>query len=130
MGDKRFQALGSRTRRKVGLLGATGVVGQRFVQLLQQHPWFQLHVVAASSRSASKLYEDAVNWRLDSPMPSSARKMRVVGLDSKLLKECDIVFSALDAGPASEVELVRRTGVCICFSSLSGFCAVGHQCIL
>ena len=55
----------------VGILGATGVVGQRFVQLLANHPWFSLTTLTASDRSAGKTYGSVVNWRLDSPYPST-----------------------------------------------------------
>jgi aspartate-semialdehyde dehydrogenase len=92
--DKKFRA---------GVLGATGMVGQRFVQLLADHPWFELAEVAASERSSGKKYADAVRWHLDSPIPQAARNLVVKDLDPSL--DCDFVFSALDssvAGPAEE----------------------------
>src|SRR5271165_1876774 len=88
---------------KAGVLGATGLVGQRLVNLLANHPWFELTEVAASERSATKRYADAVRWHLDSPIPERARDLIVKPLDPKL--DCDFVFSALDssvAGPAEE----------------------------
>ena len=62
---------------KVGILGATGMVGQRFVTLLENHPWFELVAVAASPRSAGKTYEEAVGgrWKMKTPMPEAAKKL-------------------------------------------------------
>lgn len=88
---------------KAGVLGATGVVGQRLVQMLGDHPWFELAEVAASERSSGKTYAEAVGWHLDAPIPDSARNLVVKGLDPSL--SCDFVLSALDssvAGPAEE----------------------------
>ena len=88
---------------RAGVLGATGVVGQRLVQLLGDHPFFELTEVAASERSSSKTYAEAVRWHLDSPIPEAGRKLVVKGLELDL--DCDFVFSALDssvAGPAEE----------------------------
>jgi aspartate-semialdehyde dehydrogenase len=88
---------------RAGVLGATGVVGQRLVQLLGDHPWFQLTEVAASERSSGKTYAEAVRWHLDAPIPEAARNLVVKGLELDL--NCDFVFSALDssvAGPAEE----------------------------
>ena len=72
---------------KVGIVGATGMVGQRFVTLLENHPWFKLTVLAASGRSAGKSYEDAVGsrWAMATPMPESVKKMTV--LDSSKVEE-------------------------------------------
>lgn len=88
---------------KAGVLGATGVVGQRLVHMLAHHPWFDLTEVAASERSSGKTYADAVRWHLDAPLPASARDLVVKGLETSL--DCDFVLSALDssvAGPAEE----------------------------
>lgn len=88
---------------RAGVLGATGIVGQRLVQLLAEHPWFELAEVAASERSSGKKYSEAANWRLDEPIPLAAANLVVKGLDPTL--DCDFVFSALDssvAGPAEE----------------------------
>ena len=59
---------------RVGILGGTGMVGQRFISLLENHPWFEVHVIAASPRSAGKTYEEAVGdrWKIDTPMPEAA----------------------------------------------------------
>jgi len=88
---------------RAGVLGATGMVGQRLVHLLADHPWFELTEVAASERSSGKTYAEAVRWHLESPVPPTAVELVVKGLDPSL--ECDFVFSALDssvAGPAEE----------------------------
>jgi aspartate-semialdehyde dehydrogenase len=92
--DKKFRA---------GVLGATGMVGQRFVHMLANHPWFELTDLAASERSSGKRYGDVVKWHLDSPIPEAARNLVVKDLAPNL--DCDFVFSALDssvAGPAEE----------------------------
>jgi aspartate-semialdehyde dehydrogenase len=84
------------------VLGATGSVGQKFIELLSNHPWFEIKEVAASDRSAGKKYRDAVNWFLASPIPDAVADLEVQncvpGLDSRL------VFSGLDASIAGEVE--------------------------
>jgi aspartate-semialdehyde dehydrogenase len=88
---------------RAGVLGATGLVGQRLVKLLADHPWFELTEVAASERSSGKSYAEAVRWHLDAPIPDAARDLVVKGVDLSLV--CDFVFSALDssvAGPAEE----------------------------
>ena len=87
----------------VGVLGATGMVGQHFVKFLEGHPWFDLTWVGASDRSAGKLYKDATSWRLDGAMPASVAELTVdeckPGKNSPLL-----VFSATDASVATEIE--------------------------
>jgi len=88
---------------RAGVLGATGMVGQRLVYLLANHPWFELTEVAASERSSGKTYAEAVHWHLETPVPAAASDLVVKGLDPSL--DCDFVFSALDssvAGPAEE----------------------------
>jgi aspartate-semialdehyde dehydrogenase len=89
-------------RLRAGVLGATGAVGQRFVQLLAGHPWFDLVALAASERSAGKAYAEAVPWRLDVPLPPAARDLPVQPARPGL--ECDLVFSALDAAVAGPIE--------------------------
>lgn len=88
----------------VGVLGATGMVGQRFIQLLAEHPLFNLTTLTASQRSAGKTYDDAATWYLDSMIPESVRNIRVVETDPKAVKDVDIVFSALPANIAAKVE--------------------------
>jgi aspartate-semialdehyde dehydrogenase len=87
---------------RAGVLGATGIVGQRLVKLLAGHPWFELTEVAASERSSGKSYAEAVRWHLDAPIPAAARDLVVKGLDPSL--DCDFVFSALDSSVAGEAE--------------------------
>ncbi|MCQ2977050.1 MAG: aspartate-semialdehyde dehydrogenase [archaeon] len=90
---------------KVGVLGATGMVGQRFIQLLDNHPDFEIAALAASSRSAGKRYEDATTWYLDTPMPDSVKGMKVVETDpAKMDKDVEIVFSSLPTDFAATVE--------------------------
>jgi len=98
-----MQAKQAEKKWKAGVLGATGVVGQRLVQMLGNHPWFDLTEVAASERSSGKTYAAAVRWHLDASIPESARNLVVKGLEPAL--DCDFVLSALDssvAGPAEE----------------------------
>ena len=85
---------------KVGVLGATGMVGQRFVSLLENHPWFETTVVAASPRSAGKTYLEAVDgrWKMDTPMPAKTAALTVHDVNDieAISKEVDFVFSAVD----------------------------------
>ena len=85
---------------RVGILGATGMVGQRFISLLENHPWFEVVAVAASPRSAGKTYEDAVGdrWKMDTPMPEAVRKMIVLNVNDveHVASQVDFVFSAVD----------------------------------
>ncbi len=99
-------ALGSRMEEKmsqklrVGILGATGMVGQRFISLLENHPWFQVVTVAASPRSAGKTYEEAVGgrWKMTTPMPEEVKKLVVLNVNEveKVAATVDFVFSAVD----------------------------------
>jgi aspartate-semialdehyde dehydrogenase len=87
---------------KVGILGATGTVGQRFIQLLESHPWFEVTALAASERSAGKNYGEVVNWKLDTPIPDRIRNMSVKEATPNL--DASIAFSGLDAKVAGEIE--------------------------
>lgn len=87
---------------RAGVLGATGIVGQRLVKLLSEHPWFELTEVAASERSSGKTYAEAVRWHLETPIPAVAGKLVVQGVEPTL--DCDFVFSALDSSVAGSVE--------------------------
>ena len=87
---------------RVAVLGATGSVGQRFIQLLENHPWFRLHEVVASERSAGKSYAEAAGWRLDTLMPREAAEMEVRSLGDEL--ESKVLFSGLDSSVAGEAE--------------------------
>lgn len=88
----------------VGVLGATGMVGQRFIELLGDHPDFEITALTASRRSAGKKYEDAVTWYMESKIPEVARDITVVDTDPAEVKDVDIVFSALPADIALNVE--------------------------
>ncbi|MBP2132563.1 aspartate-semialdehyde dehydrogenase [Methanomicrobium sp. W14] len=104
----------------VGVLGATGAVGQRFVQLLASHPWFNLQTLTASERSAGKSYRDAVNWRLDEPFPESVGDIVVKNTDVNSVKDLDLVFSALPASLATNLETdISRAGVAVCSNASS-----------
>lgn len=93
---------GSFKKWRAGVLGATGLVGQRLVKLLADHPWFEMTEVAASERSSGKSYSEAVRWHLDGAIPETARGLLVKGLDPHL--QCDFVFSALDSSVAGSAE--------------------------
>ena len=88
---------------RVGVLGATGTVGQRFVALLSQHPWFRIHALGASQRSAGKKYAQAVQWKQTTPIPSRARDMVVSECTPEHFSECSVVFSGLDSDVAGEI---------------------------
>ena len=85
---------------RVGILGATGMVGQRFISLLENHPWFEVVTVAASPRSAGKKYEEAVGgrWKMDIPMPEAVKNLIVMNVNEveKVAESVDFVFSAVD----------------------------------
>ena len=85
---------------KVGVLGATGMVGQRFISLLENHPWYEVVTVAASPRSAGKTYEEAVGgrWKMTTPMPEAVKKLVVMNVNEveKVAAGVDFVFSAVD----------------------------------
>ncbi|QIB69379.1 aspartate-semialdehyde dehydrogenase [Aminipila butyrica] len=85
---------------KVGILGGTGMVGQRFISLLEQHPWFEVTTIAASPRSAGQTYEAAVGprWKMDTPIPESVKQMVVMDVNEveKVAATVDFVFSAVD----------------------------------
>jgi aspartate-semialdehyde dehydrogenase len=87
----------------VGILGATGTVGQRFIQLLEQHPWFEIQWLAASDRSAGKAYAEAAKWNLVTPLPERIARMKVSpsAPDANAPK---LIFAALDATAAKEIE--------------------------
>jgi aspartate-semialdehyde dehydrogenase len=86
----------------VGVLGATGAVGQKFVKLLENHPWFELTEVAASDRSTGKTYQDATLWRQYTPIPESIKAKTVKSCEPGL--DCRLVFSGLDSSVAGEIE--------------------------
>src|ERR1700689_2940106 len=110
-------------RRNVGILGATGMVGQRFIQLLSNHPWFNITWLAASDRSAGKTYGEACKWKLDTPLPKHIAEMVVQantpeGYVGELPK---IIFAALDADIARELEPKFAAAGCAGVSNSSAF---------
>ena len=96
---------------KVGILGGTGMVGQRFISLLENHPWFEVTTIAASPRSAGKTYEEAVGdrWKMDTPMPEAVKKIVVMNVNEveKVAAEVDFVFSAVDM---TKEEIKKKLG--------------------
>ena len=88
----------------VGILGATGIVGQRFIQMLSSHPWFEITSLAASDMRAGKKYGEQVDWRVSRDIPENVRDMEMVKVDPDEVK-ADIVFSALPSDVARKVEL-------------------------
>lgn len=106
-------------KQNVGILGATGMVGQRFIQLLENHPWFQVSWLAASDRSSGKTYEEAVRWKLDTPLPPAIASMPVspaVPDDAP-----QIIFAALDTDIARELEPKFAAAGCAVISNSSAF---------
>jgi aspartate-semialdehyde dehydrogenase len=89
-------------KRPVAVLGATGAVGQRFIQLLEGHPWFEVAELAASDRSASKAYRDAATWRLDTEMPPTVADLTVRKVEGPFRSR--LLFSGLDSSVAGEAE--------------------------
>jgi aspartate-semialdehyde dehydrogenase len=110
-------------RRNVGILGATGAVGQRFIQLLADHPWFNITWLAASDRSAGKTYAEACAWRLDTPLPESIAKMVLQSnqpedAGSELPR---IIFSSVDSPIAKDLEPRFAAAGCAVISNSSAF---------
>lgn len=91
-----------RDKIPVAILGATGSVGQKFVELLLHHPWFEIAVLAASERSAGKKYKDAVNWLMPTPLPDHIANMEVKACEPNFTSS--LVFSALDSSVAGSIE--------------------------
>lgn len=99
----------------VAVLGATGSVGQRFVELLLNHPWFEVAELAASDRSAGKKYSEAANWVMPTPLPEKYSNMIVKKCDPNL--DAKIVFSGLDASVAGEIETAFAIAGCYVISN-------------
>jgi len=110
-------------RRKVGILGATGMVGQRFIQLLSNHPWFEIAWLAASDRSAGKTYGEACRWKLDTPLPKhiAAMTMQPNVPEGTAVELPKIIFAALDADIARELEPKFAAVGCAVISNSSAF---------
>ena len=98
---------------RVGILGATGMVGQRFISLLENHPWYEVVTVAASPRSAGKTYEEAVGgrWKMTTPMPEAVKKLVVMNVNEveKVAASVDFVFSAVDMKKMRSAPLRKNT---------------------
>src|SRR6201994_12769 len=110
-------------RRNVGILGATGAVGQRFIQLLEHHPWFNITWLAASDRSAGKTFAEACAWRLDTPLPAHIADM-VLQPNTPELSTSEIpriIFSSVDAPIARELEPLFAAAGCAVISNSSAF---------
>lgn len=89
---------------RVGILGATGAVGQKFIRILENHPWFNITALGASGRSAGKPYSEAANWIESTPMPKVVKELIVRECRSGEFKDVDFVFSGLDSSVATEIE--------------------------
>jgi len=94
---------------KVGVLGATGTVGQRFITLLSAHPWFTIEALGASSRSATKSYAQATNWKQATPIPPAVRNMIIRECKPEYFADCAIIFSGLDADVAGDIGKCSQT---------------------
>ena len=96
---------------RVGILGGTGMVGQRFIALLENHPWFEVTTIAASPRSAGKTYEEAVGerWKMTTPMPEAVKSILVMNVNEveKVAAEVDFVFSAVDM-TKEEIKMIEE----------------------
>jgi aspartate-semialdehyde dehydrogenase len=105
------------TKLPVGILGATGIVGQRFIQMLEHHPWFEVAWLAASDRSEGRPYSDAARWRLKTAIPASVAKMTVAPAQPEGAPK--IIFAALDASIARELEPCFADAGCAVVSNSS-----------
>lgn len=116
-------SLPTMAKQKVGLLGATGTVGQRFILLLSDHPNFTLHKLGASSASVGKAYKDAVRgrWKQVTGIPVNVADIPVLACTVDNFSDCDIVFSGLDSGPAAEIEPAMRQAELRVFSNAKNF---------
>ena len=111
--------MSTKTKYPIGILGATGMVGQRYIQLLENHPWFEVQWLAASDRSSGKSYGEAAKWRLDTPLPERIAKMTVAPADPKDAPK--IVFASVDAAIAREMEPLFAEAGCAVLSNSSAF---------
>jgi aspartate-semialdehyde dehydrogenase len=103
----------------IGILGATGMVGQRYIQLLENHPWFEVAWLAASDRSSGKTYGEAAKWRLDTPLPERIAKMTVAPADPEGAPK--VIFASVDAAFARELEPRFAEAGCAVVSNSSAF---------
>jgi len=103
----------------IGILGATGMVGQRYIQLLENHPWFEIAWLAASDRSSGKPYGEAAKWRLETPLPERIAKMVVSPADPTGAPK--VIFASIDATYARELEPKFAAAGCAVLSNSSAF---------
>jgi aspartate-semialdehyde dehydrogenase len=108
-----------KTRLQIGILGATGMVGQRYIQLLENHPWFEIAWLAASDRSSGKTYAEAAKWRLDTALPERLAKMTLSPADPAGAPK--IIFASIDAAFAREMEPAFAAAGCAVISNSSAF---------
>jgi len=108
-----------KSRYPIGILGATGMVGQRYIQLLEDHPWFEITWLAASDRSSGKRYGEAVKWRLDTALPERIAKLTVSPAEPDGAPR--IIFASVDAGIARELEPKFAAAGCAVISNSSAF---------
>jgi aspartate-semialdehyde dehydrogenase len=108
-----------KNKHPVGILGATGMVGQRYIQLLENHPWFEVSWLAASDRSSGKRYSEAARWRLDTPLPERIAKMTVSPAEPNCAPK--IIFASIDAATARELEPRFASAGCAVLSNSSAF---------
>jgi aspartate-semialdehyde dehydrogenase len=106
-------------RQQIGILGATGMVGQRFIQLLENHPWFEVAWLAASDRSSGKRYGDAARWKLDTQLPQRIADMPVSPADPADAPK--VIFAALDTDIARDLEPKFAAAGCAVVSNSSAF---------
>jgi aspartate-semialdehyde dehydrogenase len=107
------------TKYPIGILGATGMVGQRFIQLLENHPWFEVAWLAASDRSSGKKYGEAARWRLDTPLPDRIAQMTIAPAEPEGAPQ--IIFAALDSDIARDMEPRFAGAGCAVVSNSSAF---------
>jgi aspartate-semialdehyde dehydrogenase len=112
-----------KSKYPIGILGATGAVGQRFIQLLERHPWFEVDWLAASDRSSGKPYAEAAKWRLDTPLPERIARMTVSPAEPPSLSSSapKIIFASVDAAVARELEPVFANAGCAVVSNSSAY---------
>ena len=103
----------------IGILGATGMVGQRYIQLLENHPWFEVVWLAASDRSSGKKYGEAAKWRLDTPLPERIAQMTVAAAEPEGAPK--VIFASVDAAFARELEPRFAEAGCAVVSNSSAF---------
>jgi aspartate-semialdehyde dehydrogenase len=108
-----------KNKYSIGILGATGMVGQRYIQLLERHPWFEITWLAASDRSSGKTYGEAAKWRLDTPLPERIANMTVSPAEPEGAPK--IIFSSIDSPIARELEPRFAAAGCAVISNSSAF---------